>query len=76
MLPFAFYWFYIKNLILYALLVRRNTMKEIDTGLAFKQIKKQNGKNVLVPFVDEFIVSVDIENKKIVIDPIEGLIWE
>ena len=38
------------------------------------QIKKQNGKNVLVPFVDEFIVSVDIENKKIVIDPIEGLI--
>ena len=38
------------------------------------QIKKQNGKNVLVPFVDEFIVNVDIENKKIVIDPIEGLI--
>ena len=40
------------------------------------QIKKQNGKNVLVPFVDEFIVEVDIKNKKIIIDPIEGLIWE
>lgn len=38
------------------------------------QIKKQNGKNVLVPFVDEFIVEVDIKNKKIIIDPIEGLI--
>ena len=33
-----------------------------------------NGEMKLVPYVDEFISSVDIDNKKIVITPIEGLL--
>ena len=33
------------------------------------------GKMKLVPYVDEFIDSVDIDNKEIVITPIEGLLW-
>lgn len=37
-------------------------------------IIKKNDKEVLVPFVDEFIKEVDIENKKVVITPIEGLL--
>ena len=29
-----------------------------------------------VPFIEEFIVDVDIENKRIIINVIEGLLWE
>lgn len=35
---------------------------------------KTEGKDALVPFISQFIVDVDIREKKIVIDPIEGLI--
>ncbi len=38
------------------------------------RIKKINGKTALVPYVDEFIASVDINKKEIVINPIEGLL--
>lgn len=37
---------------------------------------KTKGKDVLVPFVKAYLVNVDIENKKIIIKYIEGLIWE
>lgn len=37
-------------------------------------IKNPFGKVDLVPFVNEFFPSVDIENKKIIIKPIEGLL--
>ena len=37
---------------------------EIDTG----------GKVALIPFVEEFIKDVDIDNKKIIVHLIEGLI--
>ena len=37
---------------------------------------KNGDKESLVPFVDEFIDSVDLENGKIYINPIEGLLWE
>ena len=37
-------------------------------------IKNGFGKIDLVPFVDEFFPIVDIENKKIIINPIEGLL--
>lgn len=38
---------------------------------------KVNDKEYLIPAVKEFVINVDIENKKIVIDPIEGMIeWE
>jgi 16S rRNA processing protein RimM len=38
------------------------------------EIKDENNKTVLIPAVKEFIAETDIENKKIVITPIEGLI--
>ena len=38
------------------------------------RIKKDNGKTALVPYVDEFIKEVDIDNKIIIINPIEGLL--
>ena len=39
------------------------------------RIKLNSNKTKLVPYVDEFIEEVDIENKKIIINPIEGLLW-
>lgn len=33
-------------------------------------------KSILIPFVDAFIKDVDIENKRIVIHKMEGLLWE
>ena len=39
------------------------------------RIKLNSNKTKLVPYVDEFIENVDIENKKIYINPIEGLLW-
>ncbi len=38
------------------------------------RIKLNSGKKVLVPYVDEFIESVDIDKKEIIINPIEGLL--
>ena len=39
------------------------------------EIKKENGKIVMVPFVEAFMKDIDIENKIIIIEVIEGLIW-
>lgn len=38
------------------------------------RIKRLDNKVSLVPYVDEFIEDVDIDNKKIIINPIEGLL--
>lgn len=38
------------------------------------EIKRENGKMVMVPFVEAFMKEIDIENKKIIIEVIEGLI--
>lgn len=46
---------------------------EVPQG-SILRIEKENGKIVMVPYVDEFIVDVDIDKKEIIIDPIEGLI--
>lgn len=35
---------------------------------------KENNKEYLIPAVKQFVLKVDIENKEIVIDPIEGMI--
>ncbi|MGL5295748.1 MAG: ribosome maturation factor RimM [Culicoidibacterales bacterium] len=37
-------------------------------------IKRKGAANILVPYVDEFVESIDIEAKKVVIIPIPGLI--
>lgn len=38
------------------------------------RVKRQNGKDFFVPFVKQFIKRVDIENKKIYIEVIEGML--
>ena len=38
------------------------------------RVKQENGKEFLVPFVKAFIKKVDIENEKIVIEVIEGML--
>lgn len=48
---------------------------EVPQGEILK-ILKNNQEYALVPYVSEFIVDVDINEKKIIIDPIEGLLWE
>jgi len=39
-------------------------------------IKNSEGKEILIPAIEDVIKDVDIENKKIVIHLMEGLIWE
>ena len=39
------------------------------------RVKKKDGKIALIPYVDEFIESVDIDKKEVIINPIEGLLW-
>lgn len=46
---------------------------EVPQGEILK-IQKNNKEYALVPYVDEFIVEVDIKNKIVIIDPIEGLL--
>lgn len=45
-----------------------------NSGQDILNIKNPFGKVDLVPFVNEFFPVVDIENKKIIIKPIEGLL--
>ncbi len=37
-------------------------------------IEKPNGKEILIPFIKQFIKKVDVKNRNIVITPIEGLV--
>ena len=39
-------------------------------------IKASNGKEFMIPFIDEFIINVDVDNNKIDVKLIEGLIDE
>ena len=38
------------------------------------EIEKENGKIVMVPFVEAFMKDIDIDNKTIIIEVIEGLV--
>ena len=51
-----------------------NDIIEVPQGLLLEINVK--GKMKLVPYVDEFISNVDIDNKVIVVTPIEGLLWK
>lgn len=48
----------------------------IQTGRNDLYLVKNQEKESLIPAVKEFIKEIDLENKKIIIDPIEGLIDE
>lgn len=47
---------------------------EVPQGVII-EIKNENNQKSLVPFNDEFIKEVDLDNKTIIIEPIEGLLW-
>ena len=38
------------------------------------RVKREEQKDLFVPFVDQFVKTVDTANKRIVIEPIEGLL--
>lgn len=47
-------------------------LQEVPQGLILEI--KSNTKTILVPFVDEFIVDIDLDNNKLSINEIEGLL--
>ena len=51
-----------------------NDIIELPNGLLL-EIKQSSGKISLVPYVKEFVKSVDSETKTIFIQEIEGLLW-
>lgn len=48
----------------------------VSTASDLFQIKKDDEKTVLVPNIPEFVTEISLSDKKIVITPIEGLLWE
>ena len=38
------------------------------------RVKRNNGKDFFVPFIKQFILNVDIDNKKITVDIVEGML--
>lgn len=48
-------------------------LQEVPQGLILEI--KSSAKTILVPFVDEFIVDIDLDNNKLSINEIEGLLW-
>ena len=48
-------------------------LQEVPQGLILEI--KSSVKTILVPFVDEFIVDIDLDNNKLSINEIEGLLW-
>ena len=47
---------------------------EVPQGEILCIDNEEKGKESLVPYVDEFIIDVDIDEKKIIIKSIEGLL--
>lgn len=37
-------------------------------------IKQENGKDILIPYIDDVVKEIDIVAKKVIIEPIEGLL--
>ena len=59
--------------------VKRNDLFEVEDIKNFGagdliEINHQNKKNFFIPMNKENLISVDIDNKVIIVDPIEGLV--
>lgn len=50
-------------------------IEEFPAQITLRAIR-ENGKQFFVPFVKQFIKNVDIDNKKISINVIEGMLWK
>lgn len=57
------------------LLGRVKTVEEYASYQTLR-IQRENNKDILVPFVKAFIKKVDIDNHKIIIHVLEGLLWK
>lgn len=52
-----------------------NVINIIDNGIHYLlRIKRTDKKDLLYPFVEKFIEKIDVENKKIYLNPIKGMI--
>ena len=40
------------------------------------RVKRENNKDFFVPFIKDFIVKVDIQNKQITVNIVEGMLWK
>jgi len=58
-----------------ALLGKVIDINEVPQGIIL-ELKKLDNSKAYIPFVDEFIKEINLEEEKIVITPIEGLLWE
>lgn len=54
---------------------RITDINEVPQGIILV-LEKLDKTTSLIPFVDEFIKEVNLEEQKIIITPIEGLLWE
>ena len=50
------------------------TVEEFPAQLTLR-VKRQNGKDFFVPFIKQFITDVDVDNKSIIINVLEGMLW-
>ena len=50
------------------------SVEEFPAQLTLR-VKRQNDKDFFVPFIKQFIVKVDVENKSIIINVLEGMLW-
>ena len=71
----TFYYYQLMNMEVYYNAKKVGVISEVNDNGAQDIIRvKGENVNVLVPFVDEFIESVDVENKKICLRNLEGLL--
>lgn len=51
-------------------------VKKVEEFTSYQtlRVSKENSKDCLIPFLNQFIINVDIDNKKIIVKYIEGLL--
>ena len=73
----TFYYYELLNMEVYYGGNKIGVISEVNDNGAQDLIRiKGENVNVLVPFVDEFIESIDSANKKICLRNLEGLLWK
>lgn len=74
-----FYWFELKGLSVYD--DKDNFLGKVlrveETGANSNlRVEKEDKSTFLVPYIKQFILNIDIENNRIIIKIIEGLLWK
>ena len=70
----SFYYYELLDMEVYYKDSKIGVISEITDNTRQSLIRVKGNKEILVPFLDEFIESIDTENKKIVLKNIEGLL--